>query len=124
FLDALGQLGFDARPLLARVWLGATPGTDAPPPLTHTFSLVTIDGQPWIADPGFGGSYAPAMPLADGAETSAPDGARFRLERDGVDGWMLYRDGAAGSTDGRGAGEGWQPQYGFTTAPVFDADLA
>ena len=120
FGDALAALGFMARPVLARVWLGV----DEPAPLTHVLSLVTIDGQDWIADAGFGGSYAPPMPLVDGAEATAPDGARFRLGVDDTHGWMLWRDGQAGSTDGRGAGEGWQRQYSFTPAPVFAADLA
>ncbi|MDR6789425.1 N-hydroxyarylamine O-acetyltransferase [Sphingomonas sp. BE138] len=123
-LDALAALDFTARPLLARVWLGAT----AVPPLTHTLSLVTIDGQSWIADAGFGGSYAPVMPLAEGAEGEAPDGARFRLTRDdaraGEGGWLLLRDGDPATTDGRGTGAGWQPQYSFTTAAVHDSDLA
>jgi N-hydroxyarylamine O-acetyltransferase len=125
FLDALAELGFTARPLLARVWYAAT---DVPPPLTHTFALVTIDGQDWIADTGFGGSYTPVLPLAAGAEVQAPDGARFRLEmhqQDGGEhGWMLLRNGDPMTTDGRGSGEGFQPQYSFTLAPVFDADLA
>lgn len=124
FLDALAALGFAARPLLARVWLGIAAAGGAVPPLTHTLSLVTIEGQDWIADPGFGASYAPVMPLVDGAEATAPDGARFRLTREEDDGWMLYRDGAAGSTDGRGNGPGWQPQYAFTTDAIFDSDLA
>ncbi len=119
FLDALAALGFAARPLLARVWLAAT----ETPPLTHTFSLVTIDDQDWIADPGFGGSYTPIMPLVEGATADAPDGARFRLERDALHGWMLLRDGHPGSTDGRGTGEGFQPQYSFTLGQVWDADL-
>ncbi|MFK3890057.1 arylamine N-acetyltransferase [Sphingomonas sp. NPDC079357] len=123
-LDALAALDFSARPLLARVWLGAT----AVPPLTHTLSLVTIDGQSWIADAGFGGSYAPVMPLADGAQGEAPDGARFLLTRDdaraGEGGWLLLRDGDPTTTDGRGAGPGWQPQYSFTTTQVHDSDLA
>ena len=120
FGDALAALGFAVRPLLARVWLGAT----APPPLTHTFSLVTFADGEWIADAGFGGSYAPVMPLRDGAEAEAPDGARYLLRRDEALGWLLLRDGDAASTDGRGAGEGWQPQYSFTTARVEDSDLA
>ncbi len=120
FLDALAALGFAARPLLARVWLGA----GEVPPLTHTFSLVTIGEQEWIADPGFGGSYAPPLPLVEGAEGIAPDGARFRLVRDVQHGWMLLRDGDAATTDGRGGGEGFQPQYSFTTERVWDADLA
>lgn len=121
FLDALAALGFVARPLLARVWLGAA---DVPP-LTHTLALVTIEGQEWIADTGFGGSYTPPMPLVDGAEATAPDGARFRLQRDAALGWMLFRQGDAATTDGRGTGEGWRAQYSFATAEVVAAaDLA
>jgi len=118
FLDALAALGFTARPLLARVWIAAT----EVPPQTHTFALVTIDGQDWIADTGFGGSYTPVLPLADGAQAQAPDGAQFRLEATGG-GWMLLRDGDPMTTDGRGATGGFQPQYSFTLAEVFDADL-
>jgi len=120
FLDALHALGFDARPLLARVWLGAS---DVPA-LTHTLSLVTLGEEQWIADPGFGGSYTPPMPLIDGAQATAPDGALFRLDRAGEHGWMLLRDGDAATTDGRGAGTGFQPQYSFDTRLVYDADLA
>lgn len=120
FLDALAGLGFNARPLLARVWLGA----EEPQPLTHTLSLVTIDGEAWIADSGFGGSDAPPMRLVEGEEASSPDGARYRLDRDAAHGWMLSRDGHPATTDGRGTGEGWQRQYSFTLGQVFDADLA
>lgn len=124
FLDALAGFGFAARPLLARVWLGIDLDRGgATPPLTHTLSLVTIGDAAWIADPGFGGSYAPPMPLAEGAEADAPDGARFRLTREG-EAWMLWREGPAATTDGRGAGPGWQRQYSFTTADAVDADLA
>ncbi len=120
FLDALEALGFEARPLLARVWLNG----EGVPPQTHTLNLVTIDGQAWIADAGFGGSYSPPMPLVDGTEAESPDGARFLLMRDAMHGWMLLRDGAPGSTDGRGGGPGFQPQYSFTTDAVWPADLA
>ena len=120
FMDALVALDFRVRPLLGRVWLGV----EDTPPLTHTFSLVTIGDRDWIADAGFGGSYAPVMALVDGWEAEAPDGAWFRLERHAQHGWMLSRKGDPGSTDGRGTGEGWQPQYSFHEAEVFDADLA
>jgi N-hydroxyarylamine O-acetyltransferase len=119
FGDALAALGFAVRPLLARVWLGAT---DVPP-LTHTLSLVTLDGQDWIADPGFGGSYSPPLPLVDGATGVGVDDARFRLQADAVHGWMLLRDGDPATTDGRGTGEGWRPQFSFTTATVWESDL-
>ncbi|WEK45083.1 MAG: arylamine N-acetyltransferase [Candidatus Sphingomonas colombiensis] len=118
-LDALAALGFRARALLARVWLGMT----EPQSLTHALSLVTIGGDDWIADAGFGGSFAPVMPLADGAETEAPDGTRHRLERDDEFGWMLLRDGVSASSDGRGAGEGWQRQYSFDLRPVYENDI-
>jgi N-hydroxyarylamine O-acetyltransferase len=122
-LDALAALEMEARPLLARVWLGAT----AAPPRNHALSLVTMEGGEWIADTGFGASYAPVMPLTDGYEATAPDGARFRLAREG-DAWLLLRDGDPVSTDGRTApgwnGTAWQPQYSFTTETVHDSDLA
>src|SRR5690606_36486392 len=58
FLRALRAIGFQARPLLARGWLGA--GDDIPP-RAHTLNLVQIDGADWIADAGFGGSYVPPL---------------------------------------------------------------
>lgn len=120
FLDALGALGFAARAVMARTWLAV----ETVQPLTHTLSLVTIDGAEWIADPGFGGSYSPPMPLVSGAEATAPDGARFRLVADDAYGWMLLREGDPATTDGRGRGSGFVRQYSFTTARVWDADMA
>jgi N-hydroxyarylamine O-acetyltransferase len=116
FEDALIALGFIVRPLLARVWLGAE---GPPPPRTHTLSLVTLDGQDWIADAGFGGSYCPPMPLADGEMAEAPDGAVHRLMRDPLHGWMLERQ----SDPAAGADAAWQPQYSFGLDPVFASDL-
>jgi len=120
FEDALIAIGFNVRPLLARVWLGIE---GPPPPKTHTLGLVTIDGQDWIADAGFGGSYNPPMPLAEGETAMAPDGATFRLMRDPLHGWMLERDGHPAATDGRGPGAGWVSQYSFSLDPVFNSDL-
>jgi N-hydroxyarylamine O-acetyltransferase len=64
------------------------------------------------------------MPLSDGEEVEAPDGARFRLARDPEFGWMLSRNGSLGMTDGRSTGDGWHDQYSFTLDPVFPVDLA
>ncbi|ATE65579.1 arylamine N-acetyltransferase family protein [Rhizorhabdus dicambivorans] len=111
FLRALAAMGFDARPLLARVWLF----TADVPPRTHTLNLVTIEGRPWIADAGFGGSYTPPMPLADGAEGTSPDGAHFRLLQSDDLGWLLERR-AAPDAD-------WEAQYSFTLDQVVPADL-
>lgn len=109
FLRILEAVGFEARPVLARVWLGAEPV----PPRTHTFNLVRLGGEELVVDVGFGGSFVPPMPLAVDAETQTPDGARHRLVADADHGWMLERDG----------GEGWAPQYSFTLDPVWPADL-
>jgi N-hydroxyarylamine O-acetyltransferase len=123
----LAAQGFANRALLGRVWLGIADGVM--PPRTHTLRLVNLDGQAWIADAGFGGSYVPAMPLRDGAEALAPDGARHRLLRVGVIGdecgeWRLERQGSLAATDGRGSGEGlWQKQYSFDTGEVAQVDL-
>jgi len=110
FGDVLATLGFDARALLGRVWLMNEGGT---PPRTHTLLVVTIDGVEWTADVGFGGSYVPPLRLVADEVVETADGARHRLRHDAAHGWMLER---------QGSGE-WQPQYSFTTDPVFPADL-
>jgi N-hydroxyarylamine O-acetyltransferase len=109
FLEVLKTIGYEARPLLARVWLGA----EATPGRTHTLNLVRLGGEELIVDVGFGGSFVPPMPLAAGAEAATDDGARHRLTADPDHGWMLERDG----------GEGWQRQYSFTPDPAWPADL-
>ncbi|HEX8444097.1 MAG TPA: arylamine N-acetyltransferase [Allosphingosinicella sp.] len=111
-LGMLHALGFEARPLLARVWLRTDP-RDPVPPRSHTLNLVTLDGIHHIADAGFGGSYAPPMPLVADEISHSPDGARHRLVRDREHGWMLQRD----------AGEGWERQYSFTTERIWPSDL-
>jgi len=125
FVRMLTVLGFTARPLMARVWLGSPADV---PPRTHMLVLVTLEGREWIADVGFGGSFTPPMPLEDGAEAETPDGARHRLRRTAMTGdpdsqWLLERDGISAATDGRGGGNGWQPQYGFALTPVVEADI-
>lgn len=118
---ALAVLGFDARPLLARVWLGV--GEALATPLTHQLELVRIDRRDWIADAGFGGSWCPPMPLAEIETDPAPDGARHRLRPHPRFGWMLERRGPTGSADGRGdGGPEWQRQYSFTHAEAHDID--
>jgi len=109
FLDMLRALGFEARPLLARVWLMA----ESTPPRTHTLNLVELDGAQHIADAGFGAGYTPPMPLRADEVATSDDGVRHRLRRDPEHGWMLERD----------AGTGWAPQYSFTTENVWPADL-
>lgn len=104
-LRALRRLGFAAEPALARVWLL---GADPVPPRTHLTLIVTLGGQRWIADAGFGGSVLPPLRL-DGSAAAAPDGVIYRIRPDPDHGWMVLRDEA--------------PQYSFTEAPVWPADL-
>ena len=127
FADALVAMGFAVRPLLARVRLGL--GPDEVPPRTHVCLAVTIGNEAWLADAGFGGSFVPPLPMADGAQARTPDGAHHRLRRAGEPGslsgeWRLERAGHAGSTDGRAQDhDDWQPQYTFELAQVAQDDL-
>ncbi len=124
YADMLAEIGFRLRPLMARVRLGVPEGEV--PPKTHILLLVELEDGPWIADAGFGGSFVPAMPLADGVEAKTFDGARHRLRRIGrPDGeWVLERAGPHASTDGRAQDHAdWQAQYTFDLAHVADADL-
>ena len=57
FLMALQSFGFDARALLARVHVTGTPTGRG-----HQFSLITFQGNQWIADVGFG-SNTPRGPI-------------------------------------------------------------
>jgi len=119
--DMLALIGLPSRPLLARVQLGLIPGEV--PPLTHTLLLLEIDGENWIADAGFGGSFAPPMPLRDGATASTDDGAMHRLRAIGGQ-WLLERGGTDAAMDNRTTpGKDWKPQYIFDLSPVAPMDL-
>lgn len=125
--DMLVALGFDARILLARVLLGDPTELS---PRTHCLVLVQIEGQPWIADAGFGGSYAPPMSLYHETEAQSGDGASHRLTRLGDEGglpgsWLLERRGPKLATDGRvQSDDAWERQFAFDLAKVAQADLA
>lgn len=127
FSDALSALGIANRPLLARVRMGVAP--DVVTPRTHTCLLVTIDGEAWLADAGFGGSNVPRLLLRSGSEATTADGSGHRLLHIGPPGtlqgeWRLERAGAPGGTDGRANDHGdWQPQYTFDLAEVADEDM-
>ena len=136
FAGMLRALGWACRPLLARVWLGTNPDDvppEATPPRTHVLLLVDVGpksgGGLWIADAGFGASYVPPLPLADGATAATADGARHRLRRMGPQGtlggqWRLERAGPPSATDGRALPhDDWQAQYGFDLGEVAEVDL-
>lgn len=72
---ALRELGFDVMTLLARV------GPPEKRALNHMLLRVDIDGEPWLADVGFGGEGPlHPLPLREGRVTQ--DGIDFALRRD------------------------------------------
>ena len=88
FAAVLSRLGYDVERRLGRVGGQAR---------THCVVLVTVDGHPLLADPGFGMSVLRPIPLSDGAEDDH-GGWRYRLRRESlgnVRGWTLerWRDG-------------------------------
>ncbi|NMZ37782.1 arylamine N-acetyltransferase family protein [Pseudomonas proteolytica] len=60
FLALLQELGFDARGITGHVVMGGPP--DALTARTHRLTLVTLDGERYITDVGFGG-MVPTSPL-------------------------------------------------------------
>ena len=77
----------------------------------HLVLLVDLDGEPWIADVGFGDGSRDPFPLKEGAIVS--DGYEYRLQR--LDGgwWRLHNHPAGGA-----------PNFDFTLDPADPALLA
>jgi N-hydroxyarylamine O-acetyltransferase len=95
FAAALTAAGFAPVALLGRVRRG-------PPERwarTHMVLRLSLDGEPWLADVGFGGlGLLEPMPLRDGAE-SVQGGLRYRVRRE-AHLWVLStRDAAGTETD-------------------------
>lgn len=110
FGRALDALGFDAAPTLARVRVGAPKGG----PRTHHAFVVSVDGEDYLADVGFGGP-APAGPIRlgiDGEQERA--GVRFRVVRDEATGEEVLE---------RGTADGWFSLYGIDRVPATEADF-
>jgi N-hydroxyarylamine O-acetyltransferase len=84
---ALKSLGFTVQPLLARVLYGRT----EPGARTHQVLVVTISGQDWLADCGFGGPglCLPLPMIPD--QVGDQYGERHRLRRDSRYGMVLQR---------------------------------
>jgi N-hydroxyarylamine O-acetyltransferase len=77
----------------------------------HLVLLVDLDGEPWIADVGFGDGPREPYPLREGPIVS--DGYAYRLQRLDADWWRLnnHPDGGA-------------PNFDFSLAPADPARLA
>ncbi|MGH8879644.1 MAG: arylamine N-acetyltransferase family protein, partial [Stackebrandtia sp.] len=107
----LEHAGFTVTGTLARVRMGSGQLR----PTTHAALVVhTDDGDPWLADVGFGGKAGLLEPvrLADGNE-SAQDGWRFRVDLTADGSWILSI----------ADGDDWLDVYSFTTQPSYPADF-
>ena len=107
-LMALRALGFEARPLLARVHLRGEPTGRG-----HQLSLVSIGGEDWIADVGFGANGLRAPVALRCGIINEQDGQRFRLVDADMYGTMLQLEQA----------QGWQDLYSFELGHVCPADI-
>ncbi len=82
FLRVLETLGFDVRPLSARVRVGRA--RDYTPARTHVFVRVELDGESWLADVGVGGmSLTGALRLDVAGEQPTPHEPRRIVREDG-----------------------------------------
>lgn len=106
---ALTAMNVPYRPVLARVWLGATEA----PPLTHLALLAEADGENWLMDAGFGSGYCPPLRLNDGTRTTTSDRSVYRLTKDDRFEWVLEQM----------IGNAFIRQYSFTMAEVAPADI-
>lgn len=110
FKRVLRALGFEVEGLAARVQWMAPP--DAPPrPKTHMALRVVIDGEPWLADVGFGGCV-PTAPLRLGERGPQPTA------------WETFRIVPSGPFTRLEAqiGDRWEPLYTFAPHAMEDVD--
>ncbi|MGH8179696.1 MAG: arylamine N-acetyltransferase family protein [Steroidobacteraceae bacterium] len=107
----LEKLGFAVEGLIARVFWTLPP--DAPlMPLTHMALRVTIGGERWLADVGFGACVAGTPLRLDAIGAQQPTRHEtFRLTGKGT--WTLLEALLP---------DGWQPLYMLSPEPAVDAD--
>lgn len=107
----LGALGFTVEGLIGRV-LWMRPESAPPMPLTHMALRVTIDGERWLADVGFGSCVAGAPLRFDAVGEAQPTRHEaFRVTRRGA--WTLLEAQLP---------DGWHPLYMLSPEPALEAD--
>lgn len=110
FGAALAETGFEASRVMARVRNGAPQGANR----SHLAWIVTIGGEEWLADTGFGGSGTSIpLPLASRDVLEAPTG-RYRFTEDAAAGELVLE---------RQTPDGWYSLFGFDRVPVRAADI-
>lgn len=106
---AMQAFGFHARPLLAHVHMSG----EVNPLRTHQFSLVTLDGEDWLSDVGFGSS-SPRAPVRFALDQpQQQDGECFRIIASTDYGYMLQSQ-----LEGD-----WQDLYSFDLDTVDPQDI-
>lgn len=108
FERVLSTLGFEVRSLLARVVLS---GPQQMPPLTHRVLLVSLNGEPWLADVGFGSQTLTAPIRLREEETQLTPHGAYRLQREGDDWILAFKHH-----------DRWQPMYRFDLATRYFSD--
>jgi N-hydroxyarylamine O-acetyltransferase len=99
FAAVLERLGYAVTRLAARI---RPSGAGA---RTHMLLRVVVDGDPWLADVGFGASLLEPLPLR--AATACQGGWRYRLGPSDSGAWRLEGDEP----------DGWSDLYEFTLEP-------
>ncbi|MBL8555236.1 MAG: arylamine N-acetyltransferase [Phenylobacterium sp.] len=105
---ALDAIGFEVTRLAGGVHR-ATRGDDAVG--NHLVLMVDVNGEPWIADVGFGDGPREPFPLREGPVIS--DGYAYRLEQLDAGWWRFHNHPLGGA-----------PSFDFTTRPADPALLA
>lgn len=109
---ALSALGFEVEGLIGRVLWMLPAGSPSMPPLTHMALRVTVGGERWLADVGFGTCIAGAPLRFDAIDAEQPTRHEtFRLTR--RDAWTLLEARLP---------DGWQPVYMLSPEPALDVD--
>lgn len=107
---ALSALDYETQTVMARVRMGAERGGAR----THMAFIVTIDGEEWLADTGFG-AQAPAEPVKLGSgQSQTIAGQEYRIRRDEAEGEEVLE---------RLSKDGWYPLYGFDRVPTKAGDI-
>ncbi|MEZ4398899.1 MAG: arylamine N-acetyltransferase [Kofleriaceae bacterium] len=119
-LHVLGALGFEARPLSARVRIGRA--RDYTPARTHVFVRVELDDGPWLVDVGVGAwSLTSAIRLVVGDEQATPHEPRRLIAEGGWDG-LARRTPDARLFHQVRLGEAWQDVCEFTLEEMPEID--
>lgn len=115
---ALAELGYKTSPRFARVLLNSGKVLAQ----THTVTIVHLDAEEYIFDPGFGG-YTPSSPIriSDRGEQGKWNKYRLREAPAGISSDMLAEDMELVYESE--VGGKWTPMYALTGNPVIPADI-